>query len=355
MVNKTNFDEILHVGPNFKNRKGGIASVLKLYNQNIENFRFFPSAITQNIFLNLTCFPLVLVGFILYLTFNQIETVHIHGASRGSFYRKFFFFIIAKKLFNKNVVYHIHGGKYDHFFKTSNSFIKSKVRKMIQEVDLLLVMAQNWKNYFEKNFDQKNVEILNNPVSEPSNYNKIFESKILKLLFLGKIHKEKGIFDLIETLHECKPVFGERVQLTVAGIGQDKKLKNLIEKYKLQKNVEYVGWVAGNKKNRMLVENHIMVLPSYYENFPMVLLEAMSYSMGLISSDVGGIHKILEQGQNGVFIKPGNKRSLREAIEIYLQKPQIVKEHGQNSFEKVKGFFPSKILKELSAIYKNTL
>jgi glycosyltransferase involved in cell wall biosynthesis len=349
----TNFDSVLHVGPNFRRRKGGIASVLKMYSESIDNFKFYPSAITQNIYINLICFPFVLLGFVLYLSFIKIELVHIHGASKGSFFRKYFFFLIATKMFDKKIIYHIHGGKYHYFYEHSSSFVRSCIKEMIQEVDTIIVMTESWQEYFKKTFRPKEIQVLQNPVREPEPYQKEYCHPPLKLVFMGKIHEEKGIFDLVKTIHLNKAYFKGKIELTIAGTGEEKKLMGLIEKYKLNDTVEYIGWISGNKKRELLLQSDIMILPSYFESLGIVLLEGMSYSMALIGSKVGGIPKLLKPGENGLFIKPGNKKDLTKAIEFYIKNPQKVRVYGQKSYANVNAFFPSAIFEKLNKIYKS--
>ena len=104
------YKKILFVSPNYK-RKGGIASVVSEYKKYTgPNFRYFSSIDSSNKVFNMLFFPIKILYFIIYLLINRdIKIVHIHGASRGSFYRKYVIFLISKYFFDKKVIYHIHG------------------------------------------------------------------------------------------------------------------------------------------------------------------------------------------------------------------------------------------------------
>ena len=93
---------ILTIGPDYRNHRGGIGAVIEIYSKYFEKFKFLPSfkvgsALFKSIFF---------ISFVFKLTFKlifdrKIKIVHIHGASYGSFFRKFICFAIAKYIFRK--------------------------------------------------------------------------------------------------------------------------------------------------------------------------------------------------------------------------------------------------------------
>ena len=123
-----NYRQILYISPHPK-MKGGIASVVSKYKIYIgKDFRHFSTIDYSNNSLNLLFFPIKILYFIIYLFINrEIKIVHIHGSSGGSFLRKFIIFFIAKKMFDKKVIYHIHSGSFNSFYIESSRFIKKQV------------------------------------------------------------------------------------------------------------------------------------------------------------------------------------------------------------------------------------
>lgn len=166
------FNEVLFVAPIYT-RKGGIASVLKTYKDNIGSFNFFASIYFSNKVVNFLLFPIILFYFIVFLLFKpSIKIIHIHGASKGSFYRKYLIFKVSK-LFNKKIIYHIHGGKFHLFYKNSSKKNKSRIENFINNVDTLIVLSTQWKEYFSSNFKQNNISILNNIIPFQNRTDKI--------------------------------------------------------------------------------------------------------------------------------------------------------------------------------------
>jgi glycosyltransferase involved in cell wall biosynthesis len=345
-----NFNNILFIAPNFKKRKGGIASVLNIYAQNIKTFHFFPSAFYQNVKLNFLLFPINIIGFIGYLIIHQnIKIIHIHGASRGSFYRKYVLFLIAKKLFGKSVIYHVHGAEYHLFYKEASGFVKRRIKTMIKGVDRLIVLSDEWKTYFSKTFKVNHISILNNVIDSQKERANMIKGP-LNILFLGKVGDRKGIFDVLEAVSSAKEILDGKIKITVGGNGAIKKLESYIEEHKLESIVEFVGWVSGSQKKVLLNEANVMILTSYNEGLPISLLEGMSYSLPIISTHVGGIPQILTHKSNGIVVEPGNINQIIDALRFYIDNPFDLVQHSKNSYNKSKEFFPKEVLKALSDI-----
>ena len=108
------FEHILFIGPHYKNHRGGIGAVLEIYSKNITPFQFIPTMSYRNKFVELAFYTTALLRLTGRLTFNRrIKLVDIHGAKDGSIIRKYFVCFIARKLFRKKVVFHIHAGAFD--------------------------------------------------------------------------------------------------------------------------------------------------------------------------------------------------------------------------------------------------
>ncbi|NQX86550.1 MAG: glycosyltransferase family 4 protein [Flavobacteriaceae bacterium] len=345
-----NFNNILFVAPNFKKRKGGIASVLNIYAKNIKTFHFFSSAFYQNVRLNFLLFPINIIGLIGYLIIRRnIKVVHIHGASRGSFYRKYVLFLVAKKLFSKSVIYHVHGAEYHIFYKEASSFVKKRIKKMIKEVDKLIVLSDEWKRYFSQTFNVNHISVLNNVIDAQKERTNTVKGP-LNILFLGKIGDRKGIFDVLEAVSSNKEIFQGKIKITIGGNGSIKKLKNYIEVHKLESIVKFVGWVLDSQKKVLLDDANVMILTSYNEGLPISLLEGMSYSLPIISTHVGGIPQILTHKSNGFVVEPGHINQIIEALKFYIDNPIDLVQHSKNSYNKSKEFFPNEVLKTLNEI-----
>lgn len=194
------------------------------------------------------------------------------------------------------------------------------------------------------------IEILPNMIEIPSSVEKEI-NKNPKFLFLGKISKKKGIEDLLEAIKSISKHSNFNFEVLIAGNGNVEWLKKEIINRDIEAIVKYIGWVSKNEKLDWLSKTDIMLLPSYYEGFPVSLLEGMSFSMPLIATNVGGIPLVLENNENGILIEPKNISDLEKAIMFYLENPENIKIHGRASFNKVQQYTPKKVIAKLENIY----
>jgi len=346
-----NFNHVLHVSP-YSKLKGGIASVIYNYKTNSkESFKYFYSMYFSNKLLNVLIFPLIIIHYLVLIINPTIKVVHLHCAKKGSFYRKYIFFKIAR-LFNKKVVFHIHSGEFHLFYLNSNTIIKRMIEKILVESDAVIVLTNDWKEYFSENFITTNIVTVNNIVPFQEKNATIVNHK-LHLLFLGRIGNRKGIFDLIDSIKKYKDRFKGSIKLFIGGDGEIKKLKKKIIESKLEDEVTYLGWVKGDEKQELLEKCDIIILPTYVEGLSITLLEGMSFGKALISTNTGGVNRLLVNNKNGIKIEPGDIDSMADAIQYYIDNKNMIKIHGDESYNIVKNFFPEVVFKQLSKLYNS--
>ncbi|MDL5514664.1 glycosyltransferase family 4 protein [Arenibacter sp. M-2] len=343
---------ILFIGPYSKKPKGGVAFVLHEYEKLYPNSYFVASTISKNSLTKLYGFTFGVIELIfLLLTKKEIHIVHIHGASYNSFTRKNIIFKISK-WFNKKTIYHVHGAEYQLFFEKSNNYKKRKIADLINNADCIISLSESWKNFFITNFTPKRVEVIPNIIGTPSNIsiNKSNKGPV-NFQFLGYIDKRKGVWLLLETLKEHRIDLQGKAIFNIAGNGEVDKLQRIINQYQLKEIVHFIGWVSNEEKIKRLQEADVYILPSYNEGLPISILEAMSYSLPIISTYVGGIPEVVIDKLNGLLIEPGNSNQLLCAIEVMVKNKKFRKTAGSESYKRVQPFFPKMVKKELDKLY----
>lgn len=351
------YKHILYIGPQHKKHRGGIGAVLASYATHIDDFKFIATYHGRYGGLqNIAFFIVSLLQLIWTLLRDRdIKIIHIHGASNNSFSRKYIVFFIAKFLFNKKVVYHLHGAKFHIYYEKSNPLTQHLINHLAESVDVFICLSSYWRNYLSEKFNIGNLAIINNPVSLTENRKNsvkdICKSGTLDMLFLGRIGDRKGIFDLLEVINICQKQWKGKIKLIIGGDGEVERLKKYIEAHKLSAMVEYVGWVDDEKKHQLLLEIDVLILPSYNEGLPISILEAMNYGKAIIATDVGGISEVVAD-DNGFLIEPGNKEQLQSSINnLITAKKSVLKKMGLISIEKVMPYTIEKVIKQLKEIY----
>jgi glycosyltransferase involved in cell wall biosynthesis len=355
-ISKDLSSKILTIGPDYHNHRGGVGAVLQVYSQYFEVFNFIPSYKVGSPFYKCYVYFLSLIKLVYTLVSNRkIKIIHIHGASYGSFYRKYVVFAIGKYIFRKKIIYYIHGGGFQEFYNKSNSFSKHLIRTLLANADVIICLSNSWHEYYSKNFKTKKLLILHNIIDYPIEIKYSGNPGILTFLFLGLISEAKGIFDLIEVIVKNKDRFRGRIKLLIGGNGEVKLLKDLIKKYHIEDIIEFIGWISGKEKTEVLNNSDVFILPSYHEGLPISILESMSYGKVIISTNVGGIPEIVKNKVNGLLISPGNLDQIEKALNYFLENPELIKEYGAVSEQIVQKYLPHSVLKELEDIYISVL
>ena len=303
--------KILMLGP-ARTVKGGMTSVVDNYfnyglNQKVD-LKYIETINDKNKFLY---FLKEIKGKIEFLTnVKKYDIIHIHMASRRSTFRKGKYVRIAKK-FNKKVILHIHGAEYKIFFNECNEKQKKYVIKTLNLADKIIVLSEEWKEYFSKLVNPQKIVVIYNSIVLPEDLKKDLETQ--NLLFLGRFGKRKGIYDLIEVVSKLIVNY-PNLKLYAGGDGEIEKVEAMIKNKNMEKNVQLLGWVTGREKERILKEASFYVLPSYNEGMPMSLIEGMAYKNVCISTDVGGIPKVIN---NNVNLSSTYDKVLKDLVSIY--------------------------------------
>ena len=356
MLSKYPSEKILTIGPDYHNHRGGIGAVIEIYSKYFVDFKFLASfKVGSTLFKSIFFAGFLLKLFLKLIIDRRIKIIHIHGASYGSFIRKFICFIIAKYIFQKKVIYHIHGAEYHLFYSCSNGFIKSLIKLFINNTDCIICLSIAWKNFFESNFNPNKIEIVPNIIDYPSLSSIEREKSILTFLFLGIIGNRKGVFDLLEVISANKDKYSGKIKLVIGGNGETDRLTQIIKEHNLKDLIEFVGWITKEEKNAWLQRADIYILPSYNEGLPISILEAMSYGKAIISTKVGGIPEIVIPSENGILIEPGNSQQLESAIDFFIENHHIIDNYGEKSKSLVKKHLPYSVLDKLSLIYETLL
>ena len=129
-----------------------------------------------------------------------------------------------------------------------------------------------------------------------------------ELLFFGRLEYEKGVHEAIAALPRIRRTH-PGTTLTIAGDGtQQKWLVEVARKHKVLKAVDFVGGVDHDELLRLLHRADAAVLPSHYEPFGIVALEAAAAGIPLVTSNVGGLGEAVIDGQTGCLVPAARRR-----------------------------------------------
>jgi colanic acid/amylovoran biosynthesis glycosyltransferase len=160
--------------------------------------------------------------------------------------------------------------------------------------------------------------------------------KSQKLVCVGRICEQKGQLLLVDAVRLlCER--GVDVSLTLAGDGELRlAIEELVQRYQLEKNINITGWLSSDGVRNELIGARALVLPSFAEGLPVVIMEAMALRRPIISTFVAGIPELVTEGDHGWLVPAGDVEALAEAIHSCLEtNPDILEKMGFSAFDKV--------------------
>lgn len=181
----------------------------------------------------------------------------------------------------------------------------------------------------------------------------------IKFIFIGRLLKEKGIFELVEAIKIVKAKYPEVIFTVLGEIDQQNMgaMTQVELDALLQQNLfEYPGYVTNVQD--WLTASSVFVLPSYREGVPRSTQEAMAIGRPVITTDVPGCRETVEQGVNGFLVKPWNVTELAEKMCFFIKNPKKINEMGLESFKIAQQKFDAdkinlKLLEIMGIISKN--
>lgn len=290
--------------------------------------------------------------FMFILMFYKPSVVHIHSSFGPSFYRKipFIYFAHFKKI---PIINHIHGADFETFYTKASQKKKKLIRKIYNKCSKLIALSDEWKDNLMKIVPEKSIIIIHN-YSHP-HYDVVINRDTRELnyqvLFLGEIGKRKGCYDIPNVVEKVSKII-PKVKFVLAGSGDIQQLKRILEDKGMSKYVEFPGWVRGTGKDKLLRESDIFFLPSYNEGMPMSILDAMGYGLPIVSTNVGGIPKIVVNGKNGYTCEPGDTDCFANyMIELLLCREKL-RDFSNGSYEIVEENYSLDLhIKSLEKLY----
>lgn len=294
---------------------GGIRSVIKAYEKSgfySENNMIFIETCNDKIILKRFYIALTAFTRIFYYTVTgKVSLIHMHMSMRGSFFRKLIIFRIAKLKIIPTII-HLHGSEFKEFYDGSPVIVKKVIKYLLDSVSCIVVLSNSWKKYISS-LTKNKIFIINNFV--PDIYRdeeKQLNRKRSNILYLGVFGARKGIYDLIKVFAEINEQM-KGIKLICAGNGEIEQVNQIIKELNLSNKAINLGWISGEQKLNVLNESAIFVLPSYNEGLPMAIIEAMSCSMAVVATNVGGIPEIVDK-KTGILVNPGNIVQLKNAL-----------------------------------------
>jgi glycosyltransferase involved in cell wall biosynthesis len=350
-------DAVVMVGPSHQ-AHGGISSVVAVYREHglFERSRvsYLESYRDGGAMTKVLAFSGAWFRFLAQLAFHRVSLLHVHSASRASFWRKCLFLLPAFAL-GVPTVLHLHSGAFAAFYEEEcGPRRKALIRWVFGRVDMVVVLSSSWLEWTHSVFPSARIRVIHNPVVVPS-LNRQTLRTLPIVLSLGRLGRAKGTFDLLDAAAELAKR-GVGIRLRLAGDGEVDALRCRASELGIAGQVDFLGWIGPEERRRELAAARVFTLPSYNEGMPMSILEAMAASVPVISTRVGGIPDTVRDGIDGFLVPVGDVAALGARLEELLTDPVRSHAMGCAAHDWVSATFNADTaLNDIEALYREVL
>ncbi len=140
-----------------------------------------------------------------------------------------------------------------------------------------------------------------------------------RLVCVGRLSEEKGQLLLVEAAQRLAAQ-GVEFELVLAGDGELRPdIEALVKYHNLQARVRITGWISREQVRDEILAARALVLPSFAEGLPIVIMEAMALKRPVISTFVGGIPELVHPGENGWLVPAGDVEALADVMRACLE------------------------------------
>ncbi len=293
-------------------------------------------------------------GILLVLKRIEADVVHANGMEVGMSA------VVSKKLFGTPFV--IWGQGSDIYL--SSAFEKPIHRLILANANKAIALTEHMKLEMQRIYAAGDILVIPNGI-DPENFHDLSRKQSRAklqigekeniIVFVGTLRPVKGVEYLIRAVAILNAK-AQDVRLIIVGDGEDRRdLENLVEELHMEDVVTFIGRVPNEKVPAYLVASDVFVLPSLSEGFALVNLEAMACGLPIVASEVGGLPDLIQNGENGFLVEPGNPHQIADKITLLLDNDSLREKISGKNKEKVKAYTWESVVYQLETIYQKLI
>lgn len=263
---------------------------------------------------------------------GQLAGVHVNMAERLSLWRKASVVTMCRAL-GVPVVLHVHAAQLHHYYRSLPSVLQRLTRWVFSLPSSVVVLGVAARRFVteELHVPPQRVEIVINGVPAPGEARPARASGApRRVLFVGNLSERKGVSDLLAAL--ARPGFDAvgPLEVVLAGGGDIAAYRAKARELGVRDIVRFAGWCDQEHVADLMAKADVLVLPSYDEGLPLVILEALAHGVAVVCTAVGEIPAVLTDGVDACFVQPGDVEGIATGLQKVLGDEQLLATLGRN-------------------------
>lgn len=258
------------------------------------------------------------VSFFFFLLRHRPRIVQLNTSLEPKSYWRDIAFLLVARLLGRRVVYQVHGGALPEEFFAGNRWLTALLRRVLSMPDVVVLLAQVELEAYRRFVPAQRLELIPNAIEAGPLLERPLDGAPtgpLHLAYLGRMAENKGIFEVVEALARLTAE-GRDLRLTFAGAGpEEERLRQRVRALGLEHRVRFAGPLLGAEKDALWTSADVFVFPTWHrEGLPYAILEAMAAGAVPVTTRVGAIPDVMQDGAHGLFVPPRDIEALAQAL-----------------------------------------
>ena len=233
--------------------------------------------------------------------------------------------LLLAKIARKKFYVRCFGGSFDSYYLELPPLVRRYFRWVLKHVDGLIVETQSKKDFFEELMGNRvhlvpgyresvNLPTVMLPKNDQHNDS---QQRSLRLVYVGHINRQKGVFDLLNSIKLINTDSRHEVTCDLYGPIYEDDSELFHQEISNTDGAEYHGVLEPDRVIETIAAYDLFVFPTYYksEGHPGVLIEAMMAGLPIVTTNFKAIPDLIEHGVNGLLVTPQNPQELASTIE----------------------------------------
>ncbi|MCX7766342.1 MAG: glycosyltransferase family 4 protein [Candidatus Sumerlaeia bacterium] len=288
------------------------------------------------------------IRFPFWLIYYRPRLLYINTVCYSPFWESAVYLLMSRLFFRKSILHYL--SSFHIFYSESSPLAKFLIRQVLKLADSIIVLSRQSESLMNSlnlrrpvTYIPSNVDTAEFSTAVPPKFRDLPDKKYV--LFIGGADPfRKGILDVFKAI----PLVTQKrpdVRFILTG-GENVLRYQQINPPEINQHIYFTGWIAESDRLALYKSADILILPSYNEGLPYVIIEAMACGLPIVASRIGGIPEILEDGANGLLIEPGDYQALAQNILRLLNDAELYRTISQANLAKARSSFEKKILHE---------
>ena len=336
--------KVLQVGAS-RNTLGGVATVLREWEKSSfwKDYHCKWLQTQDNRCFAIKLFLLIKSSIESVFIIPKYDIIHFHTTPGRSIIVQMPIFLLAL-LYHKNTIIELHVGNQLQDFIDDGIF-----NWVLNKANKIVVLAHVWKHFLIDYYsiDKDKIKVIYNPAP-------IVEATPAKdnyILFMAYLVENKG-YDIVIKAFSQSDYSLYNWRLVIAGAGEIERAKSIAKDCGVEDRVDFLGWVSGKKRHELWQRAGAYCMASFQEGFPMTVLEAWAYGAPLITTPVGGLLDVLNNGDNALVFSFGDIESLSHSFNMLYSSGELRERLSKTSILLANTIFSMKtIRKDIALLY----